>query len=74
MNIDQINIASGGTPILDLKGSIEEVLREGGWTDTDVLTSRTSTTATAQNGPNIPSGAGEAPASPGAAIQGINFG
>ena len=37
LKIDQIDLPAGGKPVLSKQAAIDAVLREGGWTDIDVL-------------------------------------
>jgi len=37
MSMDTMNIQLGGQPKLDLEGAIDQVLKQGGWTDTDAI-------------------------------------
>lgn len=71
LSMDQLNISLGQPPVIDLKGSIEEILREGGWTDTDVITNDTEAVS---SGPEVPGASGVPEASPGAALQAIAYG
>ena len=68
MSMDQLGVAMGQAPVLDLRSSIEEVLREGGWTDTDVIINSDTTE------PGMGAGGGGVEASPGAALQTLAFG
>jgi len=38
VQLDQLSISQGNPPSLDINASIQQILREGGWTDIDVLT------------------------------------
>lgn len=50
LQIDQLSIQLGNPPTIDLKSVIQEVLTEGGWTDTDPLLSRQQPQSQGQGG------------------------
>lgn len=37
LQIDNVNVQQGGKPIIDVEKAIEQILREGKWTDTDAI-------------------------------------
>jgi hypothetical protein len=38
LQMDQLSVQMGGQPSIDISAAIRETLREGGWTDVDVIT------------------------------------
>jgi hypothetical protein len=42
LQMDQLNVQMGGQPSVDIGAAVRETLREGGWTDIDVITKQGS--------------------------------
>jgi len=37
IQLDNVNVQQGGQPVIDIEQAIEQILREGGWRNTDVI-------------------------------------
>lgn len=74
LQMDQISIQLGNQPTIDIKSAIEQVLREGKWTDVDAITSFEELPTGDQAAPDVP-GAIEGDAGTiSTALQGLAFG
>ena len=74
LQMDQLSIAQGGQPNIDVAASQREVLREGGWTDVDVITRTEGTAVPDTAAPGVPGAAEPNPALASAPLQNIAFG
>ncbi len=73
MQIDQLKVAQGQPPSIDPEAAIQQVLREGGWTDIDVIVPNEGTASVDLGAPGVAGaeGAAESGALP-AAIQALS--
>ena len=49
--IDQLNVQMGGTPRINFAAAVDQLLRDGGWTDLDVITNQATGAAPAPTNP-----------------------
>lgn len=71
MQMDQIGAAFGKPPTIDIASAQREVLREGGWTDVDAITSSAQPAGGAPAAPGVPGTPGGAFTAVPAALQDI---
>lgn len=74
LQIDQLAIAQGREPTLDIPSVIREILREGKWTDIDVITRSEEPLGGLEAPPGIPGIAADNAATPSAVVQTLAFG
>ena len=73
ISMDQLGVQLGRQPEINLEAAIEEVLRNGGWTDTDIFTTRNTTINGDAGQPQLQGYPGQTEASPASALQAINL-
>lgn len=71
VQMDQVGAAFGKQPTIDIASAQREVLRDGGWTDVDAITSAGKPAAGPAAAPGVPGAAGGGVPATAAALQGI---
>ncbi len=71
IQMEQVGMAAGMPPDLDLAAAKREVLREGGWTDVDAITRAASPAGGPTAAPGVPGAAGGSPGGLPVALQAI---
>ncbi len=74
LQMDQLNVAMGGQPTIDIKAAIEQTLMEGGWIDLDAVTRSQGIAPQAAGGPGMAQGAGLDQGLQSTALQALAFG
>lgn len=71
LQMDQLKIAMGGQPTVDIDAAIQQVLREGKWTDVDAITRVAGVSGGTASAPAVPDAAESGPGAAVAALQAL---
>ena len=74
LQMDQLNISVGGQPTVDIPAAIQQALRDGGWSDVDVITRAESATGGPSPSPGIPGADASNGGTASTALQALAFG
>lgn len=74
LKMDQLNMALGKQPVVNVSSAIRETLREGGWTDIEAITNMPSPAGGASPAPGVPGAVASNPGAEVAAIQNLASG